>query len=272
MVVAPIPIYSQLLDNHVFKEYDFSSVKLWEAAEWMVWLTPGFAKKWEDAVGKPLVKFGFGMSEIANVGPSGTRVGYEIPFKDTFLMGAVPPDEGIDIRIADFDTHEDLGLGKRGEILIKSQARCKYYWNKPKETTAALSPEGWFYSGDIGMLDEQGYIYWYGRKKYLIRVSGFQVSPGEVEMIGRKHPDIVNIAVIGIRDEKKGEVPKAFVQLLPGSKATASDIEEWFKKYISTYKVPLVEIRPELPLTPKGSIDMKNLSEENSKAKKEGKT
>jgi acyl-CoA synthetase (AMP-forming)/AMP-acid ligase II len=80
-------------------------------------------------------------------------------------------------------------------------------------------------------------------------------------MIGRKNFDIANIAVIGIPDEKKGQIPKAFVQLTPGARATEADIEGWFKKHISTYKVPQVEIRHVLPMTPKGSTDMSKLLE-----------
>jgi long-chain acyl-CoA synthetase len=263
-VPAGVPLFKALLAHPAFKEYDLSSVKLWEAGEWMVWVTPDFAKQWEDAVGCPIVKAGYGMSEIANHMLAGNRIGYEIPFKSPFLMGTVPPDEGIDIRIADFVTHEDLPLGTQGEIVIKSPARCKCYWNKPKETAKLLTPDGWFYTGDVGMLDEEGYLYWYGRKKYLIRVSGFQVSPGEIEMIGRKNPDIANIAIVGIPDDKKGQIPKAFVQLVPQSRATKKDLEEWFKKHIAAYKVPTVEIRTRFPLTRKGSIDMKKLLEDHT--------
>lgn len=270
MSVPTVIVLKEWLQHPAFKEFNLSSVKLWMPGEWMVWVSPDLSKEWEDAVGTPVVKWGYSAgTEVANVGIAvGSRIGYEVPFKDTFLMGTVPPEEGMDIRIADFDTHEDLPIGQKGEIVVKSPARCKYYWNKPKETAEALSPEGWLYTGDIGMLDEEGYLYWYGRKKYLIRVSGFQVSSGEVEMVGRRNPDIANIAVIGVPDEKKGEIPKAFVQLVPSSKATSADIEEWFKKHISTYKVPKVEIRPELPLTPKGSIDMKKLLEEKPKGGK----
>lgn len=258
-IVPTIPVLKAMMEHPSFKEFKLSSIKLWMVGEWMVWLEPEFSRQWGQAKGVPLTKWGYGMSEIANVGIGGTRLGYEVPFKNTFITGAISPDEGIDVRIVDFETRKDLPPGQRGEIVIKSPARCKYYWKKPKETAQALSPEGWFYTGDIGMLDEEGYLYWYGRKKYLIRVSGFQVSPGEVEMIGRNCPDIANIAVAGIQDKNKGEIPKAFVQLVPGSKATATDLENWFRQKISTYKVPLVEVWPELPMTPKGGIDMKKL-------------
>ena len=254
-----IPIFKALMSSPNIRDYNLSSVKAWACGEWMVWLTPDFAEKWKEFTGHPLLKWGYAMSEVANVGPCGMRLGYELPFKSEFMMGTIPPDEGIDVKIVDFDTGEELPFGEKGEIVIKSPARCLYYWNKAKQTARALGTDGWFHTNDIGMMDEEGYVYWYGRQKYLIRCSGFQVSPGEVEMIGRHNSDISNIAVIGIPDSRKGEIPKAFVELKPGSKTKAIDIEEWFKKNIVHYKVPKVEILDKLPLTTKGSIDMKKL-------------
>lgn len=254
-----IPIFKALMSSPNIRDYNLSSVKAWACGEWMVWLTPDFAEKWKEFTGHPLLKWGYAMSEVANVGPCGMRLGYELPFKSEFMMGTIPPDEGIDVKIVDFDTGEELPFGEKGEIVIKSPARCLYYWNKAKQTARALGTDGWFHTNDIGMMDEEGYVYWYGRQKYLIRCSGFQVSPGEVEMIGRHNSDISNIAVIGIPDSRKGEIPKAFVELKPGSKTKAIDIEEWFKKNIVHYKVPKVEILDKLPLTPKGSIDMNKL-------------
>jgi len=258
-IPGTVTVCKAILEHPDFKQYDLSSVKLWMPGEWMIWVTAEFSKTFEEALGVPVVKIGYGMSEVCNVGPAGCRVGYEIPFKDKFLMGTVPPDEGVDIKIVDFDTREELPPGEKGEIAIKTPSRCKYYWNKPEETARDFTADGWFYSGDIGMLDEEGYIYWYGRKKYLISVSGFKISPGEVEMIGRNCPDIANIAVSGMPHPSKGEIPKAFVQLVPGSTKTAADIETWFRENIASYKVPTVEIWRELPLTAKGSVDMKQL-------------
>jgi len=266
-VMATTPIYQEWINHPAFRESDFSFVKHWMTYEFMIWLTDDFARRWEDTFGKRIVKYGFAMSEVCNVAVYGGRVGYEVPHKAEFLAGTVAPDIGVDVRISDFDTREDIPVGKRGEIVVKSPARCKCYWNKPKETAEAFSPDGWFYTGDIGMIDDEGYLHWYGRKKYLIRVSGFQVSSGEMEMIGRKCPEIANIAFVGIPHPQKGEIPKAFVQLAPGHTATAVDIERWFKDNVISYKVPVVEIVPEMPLTPKGSIDMKRLLDKH-KAKK----
>lgn len=105
-----IPIYQELLEHPAFQEYDLSSVKLWKAGEWMIWLTPKFARKVENVIGASAVKMVYSMSEVALVGVSGARVGYEIPFKDEFLVGTVPPDEGVDIRIVDFRTKQDVPL------------------------------------------------------------------------------------------------------------------------------------------------------------------
>lgn len=259
LIQGTVMVYNELMNHPDLEKYDLSSIKIFTPGEWMIWLTPEFAKKVENVMGAPAVKMGYSMSEVVLVGVCGSRVGYEIPFKDEFLMGTVPPDEGIDIRIVDFRTRQDVPLGEKGEIVIKSPACCRYYWNKPKETEESFTSDGWFYTGDIGMLDEEGYLYWYGRQKYLIRVSGFNVSGGEIEMIGRNCPEITNIAVAGIPHPKKGQIPKAFVQLVPGSNATAEDIQGWFKDHIAAYKVPLVEVRSQLPLTLKGAVDMKNL-------------
>lgn len=258
-VMATTPIYREWLANPAFRASDLSCVKHWMTYEFMIWLTDEFARRWRDAFGKRVVKYGFGMSEVCNVGVHGGRVGYEVPHKEEFLAGTVAPGIGVDVRIVDFDTRQELPPGDRGEIVLYSPSRCKRYWNKPSETAEAFSPDGWFYTGDVGMLDGDGYLHWYGRKKYLIRVSGFQVSSGEMEMIGRKCPDIANISFTGIPHPVKGQVPKAFVQLVPGSNALARDIEDWFKANVISYKVPVVEIVPEMPLTPKGSIDMKRL-------------
>jgi long-chain acyl-CoA synthetase len=258
-VPGTVQVYRDLMDHEHFSKHDVSHVKLWAPGEWMIWVTPEFASIAKEVVGLPVVKWGYGMSEVCNVGPVGTRVGFEIPLKDQFLMGTIPPDEGIDLKIVDFETREELQFGNKGEIVIKSPSRCTYYWNKPVETEKNLTHDGWFFTGDIGMLDEDGYVYWYGRQKYLIRVSGFQVSAGEVEMIGRKCPEIANIAVVGKPHPHKGEIPKAFVQLVAESRSTAEDIESWFKDHIATYKAPMVEVMDQLPLTPKGSVDMKKL-------------
>ncbi|MFZ3047384.1 MAG: AMP-binding protein, partial [Desulfatirhabdiaceae bacterium] len=260
LFVGTVPVAKSLLAQPEFRACDFSSVKMWLTGEWMVWLTSDFASQWRELTGNPLVKWGYGMTEIANVCINATRMGYEVPYKNQFMAGCVPPDSDFGLRIVDFETHEELPFGHKGEIVIKSPGRCTYYWNKPKETAESLSPEGWFYSGDIGMLDEQGYLYWFGRKKYLIRVSGFQVSGGEIEMVGRQCPDIENIGVIGVSHPKKGQIPKAFIQLKAGSTADTGQIARWFKENIAAYKVPEVVIMDELPMTPKGSIDMKKLS------------
>jgi acyl-CoA synthetase (AMP-forming)/AMP-acid ligase II len=264
-VMATTPIYQEWIEHPEWRKADLSSVKHWMTYEFMIWLSDDFATRWQDTFGKRVVKYGFGMSEVCNVAVYGGRVGYEVPHKEEFLAGTVAPGIGVDVKITDFDTREELPPGIRGEIAVLSPSRCKGYWKKPKETAEDFSPEGWFYTGDIGMLDDEGYLHWYGRKKYLIRVSGFQVSSGEMEAFGRKCSDIDNIAFVGIPHPVKGEIPKAFVQLVPGSTASAANIEQWFKDNVVSYKVPVVEIVADMPLTPKGSIDMKKLLKQHGK-------
>ncbi len=260
LFVGTVVVIQGLMKHPDFKKYNLKSVKKWLLGEWMVWLTDEIAKEWEAQVGIRPSKWGYGQTETLNVIPDGGRIGREIPFKDKFMMAAIPPIPSFDVRILDFETREDLPFGEKGEIVIKGPARCKYYWNKPKETAESLSPEGWFYSGDIGMLDEEGYLYWFGRKKSLIRVSGFQVSGSEIEMIGRECPHIANICVFPKKHPKKGQVPLAFVELTAGCSVCAEDLTVWYKAHIAAYKVPEIQILDKLPMTPKGSIDMKKLA------------
>lgn len=265
-----LPIFKfYLAQPELLKRYDLSSMKYWVGHEWLHRLTPEDAKKWEELLGKPLVKWGYGMAELTG-GPiaAGSRIGYEVPFKDPFIMGAVPPDEGGDVKIIDFDTREELPPGRQGEIVLKAPWLCKGYWKKPEETARSFTPDGWFYTEDIGMLDEEGYLYWFGRKKYIIRTSGFQVSPAEIETIGMKCSDIAKIGIIGIPHEMRGEIPLAFVELKPGSKATEAEIESWFKDHVASYKVPKVEIRQELPVTLVGKVDVGKLSKEQAEKQK----
>ena len=122
--------------------------------------------------------------------------------------------------------------------------------------------------GDRGKLGEDGQVYFLGREKDIIKVSGYTVAPAEVEVIGSRHPAVDKIAVIGLPDLRKGEIPKAFITLKPGYELSASQIEEWFKQSIAVYKRPVVVIRKELPLSMKGSIDKKELKAQEMKKMK----
>jgi acyl-CoA synthetase (AMP-forming)/AMP-acid ligase II len=130
------------------------------------------------------------------------------------------------------------------------------YWNKPRETSEVLR-DGWLYTGDIGLMDEEGYVRVVGRKKELIKCSGFSVFPSEVEGLLYKHPAIAEVAVIGVPDPYRGEAPKAFIVLKAEykGKVNEGEIIEWSKENMAAYKRPqMIEFRDELPKSAAGKI------------------
>ena len=138
------------------------------------------------------------------------------------------------------------------------------YWNKPEETTNVFR-EDWLQTGDIGLMDEEGYIKFLGRKKELIKCSGYSVFPAEVESLLYRHPAVAEAAVIGVPDSYRGESPKAFIILKPEyrGKVKEEEIIGWSKENMAAYKRPrIVEFKEELPKSAAGKVLKRVLSEE----------
>jgi len=138
---------------------------------------------------------------------------------------------------------------------VRSPSLLKSYWNKREETTKALK-DGWLYTGDIGLLDKQGYLHFLGRTKEMLKVKGMSVFPSELEMIICRHPDVEGCGVVGKPDSDKGQVPFAFIKLCPESegKISEEELENWCKGNMAKYKAPVVRITKELPLTETGKV------------------
>jgi long-chain acyl-CoA synthetase len=167
---------------------------------------------------------------------------------------------GCDVRILD-DQGNTLPPGKDGEVLIRGPNVMKGYYRNPEATAAALR-DGWLYTGDIGKLDEEGYLYIVGRKKEMIIRGGYNVYPREIEELLYEHPAVQECAVIGVPHPEMGEEVKAVVYLKAGGQATPEEIRAYCRERVAAYKYPrLVEIRPEpLPKTPTGKIMKRALS------------
>jgi acyl-CoA synthetase (AMP-forming)/AMP-acid ligase II len=167
------------------------------------------------------------------------------------------PNISTDIRIVDLATGtKEVGPEEEGEIIIKCGSMMAGYWNKPEETKEVLK-DGWLYTGDIGKMDGEGWVTVVGRKKDLIKCSGFSVFPAEVEELLYKHPAIAQAAVIGVEDPYRGEAPKAFVVLKSQFKEKIAETEiiEWAKDNMAAYKRPrIIEFREELPKSAAGKI------------------
>jgi len=180
------------------------------------------------------------------------------------------PLSDVIVRIGDIETGEgSMPAGKEGEIVFQAPQLMKGYWNRPEETKEMLR-DGWLYTGDVGYMDDDGYVFITSRKKDLIKPSGFQVWPREVEEVISAHPAVAEVSVAGIPDAKQGEAVKAWVVLDAGKTATAEEIQAWCKEKLVAYKIPkFVEFRSDLPKTMVGKVLRRVLQEEEAaKSKK----
>ena len=193
------------------------------------------------------------------------------PVQGRFKPGAVGlPLPDVDIRIVDLETGERaLPLGETGEILMHAPQIMQGYWQRPEETAKTIREvdgKRWLYTGDIGFLDEDGYLHIIDRKKDVIKPSGFQVWPREVEEVIASHPAVTEVGVIGVPDERQGEAVKAFVVLQPGQALTVEDLRAWCKQQLAAYKVPrYVEFCSDLPKSTVGKVLRRELRETDSK-------
>ena len=178
------------------------------------------------------------------------------------------PFPSTECKIVDLETGERiLPLGEAGELCVRGPQVMKGYWNRPEETAIALR-DGWLYTGDVARMDEDGFFYIVQRKKDMIIVGGFNVYPNEVEDVLFTHPAILEAVAIGVPDEYRGEVVKAFIVLRPGATATADDVLDFCRANLAKYKVPsLIEFTPSLPKSAVGKVLRRELRE--MEAKKE---
>lgn len=148
------------------------------------------------------------------------------------------PAPNVDLLVVDAETGERvMPYGESGEIIIRGPSVTKCYWNKPTETSASIK-NGWFYTGDIGMIDESGYLQILDRKKDVIIVSGFNVYPKEIDDVLMSHPDVIDACTIGIFDEFKGEVPKSFVVRNKQSDISERQLTMYCREKLTRYKIP----------------------------------
>jgi len=156
-----------------------------------------------------------------------------------------------------------LDAGEAGELVVRGPQVMKGYYNSPDETANAIDADGWLHTGDIAVMDADGYFSIVDRKKDLIIASGFNIVPREVEEVLFTHPKVLEAAVVGVPDPKRGETVKAFVVLKEGQRATVEELRDFCKERLAPYKVPaLVEFRTELPKSQVGKTLRRILVEE----------
>jgi len=202
----------------------------------------------EELTGGKLVE-GYGLSEA----PTATHCNPVFGMSKEGSIGIPLPD--VDARIISLDDEVTvLETGEIGELVIKGPLVMKGYLNMPTETANALR-DGWLYTGDIAYMDEDGYFFIVDRKKELIKPSGYQVWPREVEEVIAENPKVLEVGVAGIPDAYRGETVKAWVVLKPGETLTVDEVKAWCKEHMAAFKVPThVEFRDELPKTTVGKV------------------
>ncbi len=249
-------LFNALMNNPGFAKLDFSAVKVCVGGGMAV--QKAVAEKWKAMTGRTLLE-GYGLTETS---PSATMNPLTLAAYNGSIGLPLPSTEVV---IRD-DAKQDVKQGEAGEICIRGPQVMKGYWKRSDETANVLGADGFLYTGDIGVMDEKGFVTIVDRKKDMILVSGFNVYPNEIEQVVAMHPGVLECAAIGVPDEHSGEVPKVFV-VKKDPNLTEQDILEHCKKELTGYKRPkYVEFRTELPKTNVGKILRRALREDKKAA------
>ncbi len=245
-------LYNGLMHHPDFKSLDFSKLKISNGGGMAV--QRPVAEQWKALTGCSIAE-GYGLSETAPTLTCNTATNSE--FNGT--IGVPVPSTWISIRD---DDGNEVPLGQPGEICAKGPQVMAGYWNRPDETAKVMTADGYFRTGDIGVMDDKGYTKIVDRKKDMILVSGFNVYPNEIEEVIASHPGVLECAVIGIPDSKSGEAVKAFV-VKKDPNLTAEDVIKFCHGQLTGYKVPKhIEFRADLPKTNVGKILRRQLRDE----------
>lgn len=209
------------------------------------------AERWKQVTGKPLIE-AYGLTETS---PAACINPMTLKDYNGFIGLPIP---STDVEIKD-DDGKTLPVGEIGEISIRGPQVMDGYWKRPEETAKVMTNDGFFKTGDLGFMTEEGFIKIVDRKKDMILVSGFNVYPNELEDIITQHPKILECAAIGIPDEKSGESVKVFV-VKKDESLTEEEVIKYCREHLTSYKIPrAVEFRSELPKSNVGKILRKDL-------------
>jgi long-chain acyl-CoA synthetase len=252
MFPAVNTLYNALANHPDFHKVDFSGLRICNGGGMAV--QSAVNDKWQQVTGTNITE-GYGLSETS---PVATANRCDVPLY-TGTIGLPLP--STDIAILDDDGNE-VALGQPGEIAIRGPQVMTGYWNRPDETAKVMTADGYFKSGDVGVMDERGYVKIVDRKKDMILVSGFNVYPNELEGVIAAHPAVLECAVVGVPDEHSGEAVKVFV-VRRDPNLTVEQLMDYCKQQLTGYKKPkYIEFRDELPKTNVGKILRRALREE----------
>lgn len=260
-------MYWEMIEHPEATKYNLKSLKTCTGSSFVKGLSRELRKRWKELCGAIIREAAYGLTETHTF--------------DTFTAGFHRNDMDIEkreehggvfcgipvpytyIKIID-DNKEIVPLGKKGEIAIKSPSLIGGYLGNPEATKRSFL-DGWLLTGDIGMFDEDGFFYYIGRRKYMLKVGGVSVFPEFIEYLMLRHPAIEAVGVIGVKDPEKGEVPIAYVKLKEEyrEKITESDLLKWCKENMASYNVPRkIVIKERLPMTATGKVIREELIKE----------
>jgi len=249
-------LFNALLHTPGFETVDFSHLKITLGGGMAV--QGAVAERWKQVTGHYLTQ-AWGLTETS---PAAC-----INLFNTAFNGSIGlPIPSTEISIRD-DDGKELAIGAVGEICVRGPQVMRGYWNRPDETAKVLFEDGFLRTGDVGRIDQEGYVFIEDRKKDMILVSGFNVYPNEVESVAVTHPAVLEVAAVAQPDERSGEIVALFVVVKPGHELTEHELIEHCRKSLTGYKVPKhVYFRKELPKTNVGKILRRSLRDEISKA------
>ena len=253
------PIVLALAKHPIVSNYDLSSLE--SITSGAAPLSEALALECAERLGC-VVKQGYGLTETSPVTHFSVRFK---PIKLNSVGTSVPNTETM---IADIETHERLPAGEIGEIWIRGPQVMQGYHKNPQATRDMIDDEGWLHTGDVGYLDEDGYLYVIDRIKELIKYKGLQIAPAELEAVILSHPAVADAAVISRPDEEAGEIPKACIVLKADASATGEEIMAYVAERVAPYKkVRVVEFLDSIPKVPSGKILRRELRKRESNAR-----
>ncbi|WNF35984.1 AMP-binding protein [Bacillaceae bacterium IKA-2] len=249
-------MYIALLNHPKISEFDLSSIEVCLSGSAALPLE--VQSNFEKISGGSLVE-GYGLTETSPVAIANFVWGK----RKTGSIGVPWPD--TDAAILNIETGEPGQPKEIGEVMIKGPQVMKGYWNRPEDTQATFK-DGWFLTGDMGYMDEEGFFYIVDRKKDMIIAGGFNIYPREIEEVLYEHEKIQEVCIVGVPDPYRGETVKAFIVLKDGQTITEEELDQFCRQHLASFKVPrLYEFRKELPKTMIGKILRRVLLEEEKK-------
>jgi acyl-CoA synthetase (AMP-forming)/AMP-acid ligase II len=245
---GPPAIYQSILMHPDRGRYDLSSLRL--AVTGAAAIPVELVRRMRDELGFETVITGYGLTEASGI-VTMCRHDDDPETIATTSGRAIP---GVEVRCID-ETGREVPRGEPGEVVVRGYNVMQGYFEDEAETAATIDAEGWLHTGDVGVMDERGYLRITDRKKDMFIMGGFNCYPAEIEGLLFEHPQVAQVAVVGVPDERMGEVGLAFVVPMPGARPTPDEIVAWCREHMANYKVPRrVEIVDALPMNAAGKV------------------